>query len=189
MEAVKPIFIYLDLIVFILRRFRIYINAGRINDRISFLFHLFSMQFSNQSIICNLFQKMSSKRKSHPMKILSDNQLYPSNKPIFSQQSSGLFPHFPVTTQNFLPPHENEEEQEMTERTGETTESAKLSELTNAKSNNDSASSSNSPAHREAMNQILKKLALKSQENLRKSKEENSRYVVMVLYTVIHSIL
>ena len=174
MEAVKPIFIYLDLIVFILRRFRIYINAGRINDRISFLFHLFSMQFSNQSIICNLFQKMSSKRKSHPMKILSDNQLYPSNKPIFSQQSSGLFPHFPVTTQNFLPPHENEEEQEMTERTGETTESAKLSELTNAKSNNDSASSG-SPTHREAMNQILKKLALKSQENLRKSKEENSR--------------
>ena len=113
------------------------------------------------------------------MKILSDNQLYPSNKPIFSQQSSGLFPHFPITTQNFLPPHENEEEQEMTERTGETTESAKLSELTNAKSNNDSASSSNSPTHREAMNQILKKLALKSQENLRKSKEENSRYAVV----------
>ena len=136
------------------------------------------MQFSNQSIICNLFQKMSSKRKSHPMKILSDNQLYPSNKPIFSQQSSGLFPHFPITTQNFLPVHENEEEQEMTERTGETTESAKLSELTNAKSNNDS-SSSNSPTHREAMNQILKKLAMKSQENLRKSKEENSRYPVL----------
>ena len=111
------------------------------------------------------------------MKILSDNQLYPSNKPIFSQQSSGLFPHFPITTQNFLPPQENEEEQEMTERTGETTESAKLSELTNAKSNNDSASSA-SPTHREAMNQILKKLALKSQENLRKSKEENSRYTI-----------
>ena len=111
------------------------------------------------------------------MKILSDNQLYPSNKPIFSQQSSGLFPHFPITTQNFLPPQENEEEQEMTERTGETTQSAKLSELTNAKSNNDSASSA-SPTHREAMNQILKKLALKSQENLRKSKEENSRYTI-----------
>ena len=132
------------------------------------------MQFSNQSIICNLFQKMSSKRKSHPMKILSDNQLYPSNKQIFSQQSASLFPHFPITTPNFLPPHENEEVQEMTETTGETTQSAKLSELTNAKSNNDSHSSS--PTHREAMNQILRKLALKSQENMRKSKEENSRY-------------
>ena len=133
------------------------------------------MQFSNQSIICNLFQKMSSKRKSHPMKILSDNQLYPSNKPIFSQQSASLFPHFPITTPNFLPSHGNEEVQEMTETTGETTQSAKLSELTNAKSNNDSHSSS-SPTHREAMNQILRKLALKSQENMRKSKEENSRY-------------
>lgn len=118
---------------------------------------------------------MSSKRKSHPMKILSDNQLYPSNKPFFSPQSASLVPQFPITaTPTFFPHHENEELQEMTETTGETTQSAKLSELTNAKSNNDS-NSSHSPAHREAMNQILKKLALKSQENLRKSKEENSR--------------
>ena len=122
---------------------------------------------------------MSSKRKSHPMKILSDNQLYPSNKPFFSPQSASLVPQFPITTPTFFPHHENEELQEMTETTGETTQSAKLSELTNAKSNNDSASSSNSPTHREAMNQILKKLALKSQENLRKSKEENSRYAVV----------
>ena len=116
---------------------------------------------------------MSSKRKSHPMKILSDSQLYPSSKPFFStqQSSSQLFPNFPIITPTFLPPKENDETEEMTETRTDQAESAEAPEMTNTKSNNDA----NVPAHREAMNQILKKLALKSQENLRKSKEENCR--------------
>lgn len=106
------------------------------------------------------------------MKILSDNQLYPTNKPFFpaAAQSSQLFPNFPILTQNFLPPNEKEE---MTEPQPDLAESAEASEMTNTKSNNDS----NVPSHREAMNQILKKLALKKQENLKKSKEESSRQV------------
>ena len=91
------------------------------------------------------------------MKILSDAQLYPSSKPLFSGPSSStLFPSFPIITQpNFLPQNETEE----------------AAEMTNTKSNNDP----NVPSHREAMNQILKKLALKSQENLKKSKDESGR--------------
>ena len=61
----------------------------------------------------------------------------------------------------------------MTEPQSDLAESAEASEMTNTKSNNDS----NVPSHREAMNQILKKLALKKQENLKKSKEESSRQV------------
>ena len=113
------------------------------------------------------FQKMSSKRKSHPMKILSDTQLYPSNKAI-SPHPSNFFPHFPISP-NFLPPNEIEEPEETVEIKPDITESAENSELTNTK--NEASVSS----HREAMNQILKKLALKSQENMKKSKEENSR--------------
>ena len=110
---------------------------------------------------------MSSKRKSHPMKILSDNQLYPTNKPFFPAvaQQSQLFPNFPILTQN-----------EMTAIQADTAESADASEMTNTKSNNDS----NVPSHREAMNQILKKLALKKQENLKKSKEEESTRQVFI---------
>ena len=125
------------------------------------------------------FQNMSSKRKSHPMKILSDSQLYPSSKPLFSPPSSHVFPNFPIIAPaSFLPaPKENDETEEMTETKTDQEEAAEsaedASEMTNTKSNNDA----NVPAHREAMNQILKKLALKSQENLRKSKEENCRQV------------
>ena len=118
---------------------------------------------------------MSSKRKSHPMKILSDNQLYPTNKPFFPAvaQQSQLFPNFPILTQNFLPSNEKEE---MTAIQADTADSADASEMTNTKSNNDS----NVPSHREAMNQILKKLALKKQENLKKSKEEESTRQVFI---------
>ena len=119
---------------------------------------------------------MSSKRKSHPMKILSDSQLYPSSKPFFATQQSSpsqLFPNFPNITPSFLPAKENDETEEMTETRTDQAESAVAPEMTNTKSNNDA----NVPSHREAMNQILKKLALKSQENLRKSKEESSRQV------------
>merc|ERR1719208_801206 len=111
------------------------------------------------------------------MKILSDSQLYPSYKPLFSPPSSHVFPNFPIITPaSFLPaPKENDETEEMTETKTDQEEAAEsaedASEMTNTKSNNDA----NVPAHREAMNQILKKLALKSQENLRKSKEENCR--------------
>ena len=106
------------------------------------------------------------------MKILSDNQLYPTNKPFFpaAAQHSQLFPNFPILTQNFLPSNEKEE---MTEPQPDLAESAEASEMTNTKSNNDS----NVPSHREAMNQILKKLALKKQESLKKSKEESTRQV------------
>ena len=130
-----------------------------------------SMHFQS-NLIQDLFQRMSSKRKSHPMKILSDNQLYPSNKPWLpdATQQTQLFPNFPILTHNFLPSNETEE---MTEPQSDPAESAEASEMTNTKSNNDS----NVPSHREAMNQILKKLALKSQENLKKSKEESTRQV------------
>ena len=118
------------------------------------------------------------------MKILSDSQLYPSSKPFFPPpQSSHLFPAFPMITPNFLSPtiagaenerndQENEDSEEITEARDDTAESAEASEMTNTKSNNDT----NGPSHREAMNQILKKLALKSQENLKKSKEESCRF-------------
>jgi hypothetical protein len=112
---------------------------------------------------------MSSKRKSHPMKILSDTQLYPSNKAI-SPHPSNFFSHFPISP-NFLPPNEIEEAEETVEIKPDLTQSAENSEMTNAKSHNEVTVAS----HREAMNQILKKLALKSQENMKKSKEENSR--------------
>ena len=116
---------------------------------------------------------MSSKRKSHPMKILSDAQLSPTSKPLFSGPSaSTLFPSFPIITQpNFLPQNETEEAAEMTEPASDPADSAQASEMTNTKSNNDP----NVPSHREAMNQILKKLALKSQENLKKSKDDSGR--------------
>ena len=83
------------------------------------------------------------------MKILSDNQLYPTNKPFFpaAAQPSQLFPNFPILTQNFLPPNEKEE---MTEPQPDLAESAEASEMTNTKSNNDS----NVPSHREARFQI-----------------------------------
>ena len=125
------------------------------------------------NLIFDSFQKMSSKRKSHPMKILSDAQLYPSTNPLFSCPSaSTLFPSFPIITQpNFLPQNETEEAAEMTEPASDPADSAQASEMTNTKSNNDP----NVPSHREAMNQILKKLALKSQENLKKSKDDSGR--------------
>ena len=130
------------------------------------------MHFQSR-LIFDSFQKMSSKRKSHPMKILSDAQLYPSSKPLFSGPSSStLFPSFPIITQpNFLPQNETEEAAEMTEPASDPADSAQASEMTNTKSNNDP----NVPSHREAMNQILKKLALKSQENLKKSKDDSGR--------------
>ena len=113
------------------------------------------------------------------MKILSDSQLYPSSKPFFAAQQSSspsqLFPNFPIITPSFLPAKENDETEEMTETRTDQAESAVAPEMTNTKSNNDA----NVPSHREAMNQILKKLALKSQENLRKSKEESSRQVAI----------
>ena len=125
---------------------------------------------------------MSSKRKSHPMKILSDNQLYPSSKPIFPSQSPAaqMFPNFPMmASPSFLgqTSPDNEEAEEISEPCeddkAESAETTEASEMTNTKSNNDA----NVPSQREAMNmnQILKKLALKSQENLKKSKEDNSR--------------
>ena len=116
---------------------------------------------------------MSSKRKSHPMKILSDAQLYPSNKPLFP--SSQLFPNFPIITPSFLPQaSQNNEEadyiSEVVSASDEVADSASACEMTNTKSNNDA----NVPSHREVMNPILKKLALKSQQNLKKSMEENA---------------
>ena len=117
------------------------------------------------------------------MKILSDSQLYPSSKPFLPPQSSQLFPAFPMITPSFLSPtiggaenvvvQENEDTEEITEAArDDLADAAEASEMTNTKSNNDT----NGPSHREAMNQILKKLALKSQENLKKSKEESCRY-------------
>ena len=123
------------------------------------------------------------------MKILSDNQLYPSSKPIFPSQSPAqMFPNFPMmTAPSFLgqTSTDNEEAEEVSEPCvddkAESAETTEASEMTNTKSNNDA----NVPSHREAMNmnQILKKLALKSQENLKKSKEDNSRYVYLKLFS------
>ena len=103
------------------------------------------------------------------MKILSDTQLYPSNKAV-SPHPSNFFSPFPISP-NFLSQNEIEESEETTEIKPDLTQSAENAEMTNAKSNNEAAVAS----HREAMNQILKKLALKSQENMKKSKEEAGR--------------
>ena len=124
---------------------------------------------------------MSSKRKSHPMKILSENQLYPTNKPFFpaAPQPSQLFPNFPILTQNFLSSNERDE---MTEPQADPAESAEASEMTNTKSNNDS----NVPSHREAMNQILKKLALKKQESLKKESARQVFITILFIDSIIH---
>ena len=114
--------------------------------------------------------EMSSKRKSHPMKILSDAQLFPSHKTA-SPHPSGFFPHFPISP-NFLPANETEDSEEVGEASeADPAASAEQTGPVGAKPNNEPGLT----AHREAMNQILKKLAIKSQENLKKSKEENSR--------------
>jgi len=118
---------------------------------------------------------MSSKRKSHPVKIASDSHLFPPNRsmsqmcspPPLYRPSQPAFPTSPPISPNHRPELAEDmsrnkvlHDAEMTD-VGETLE-VRTETQVNKKIND----------HRESMNEILKKLALKSQENILRAKEE-----------------
>ena len=113
---------------------------------------------------------MSSKRKSHPVKIASDSTLFPPNRsmsqlcappPLYRPS----FPSSPTFRQHLMRKENDEEHEPDTDMT-EVAETLEVCTEPPPRKVND---------QRESMNEILKKLALKSQENILKAKEENCR--------------
>lgn len=121
---------------------------------------------------------MSSKRKSHPVKIASDSHHLLSGGVGPAQQQLGTPPPLyrpalavrqqqmsaaPAPDPDIVAADDDVDEEVMDVDGGAAAAEAPA------------AGGRKQAEHRESMNEILKKLALKSQENIMKAKEENSR--------------